>query len=262
MPCRSRAGFCSVAGVDVGAILSEAWGLYTRFFARFVIVAGVVFLALGALSTIIEETAPNDDGGAAIAALVATVVSIIGYFWIQGVLVVLAADVRDGVADHSFGELFARVQPKLGALILAGILAGLGIVVGLILLIVPGLYLLARWSMIAPAIILENVSATESFSRSHALVRGRAWPVFGILIVLFVINVIVGGVVVNVAGGIAEGFVGAWIGTALANSLVTPFIAIADDARLLPPVRRSPGPGGTRGPRPDLLSAPGAAAPR
>jgi hypothetical protein len=190
-------------------------------------VAGVVYLALGAISTIIEESAPNDDGGAAIAALAAAAVSFVGYFWIQGVLVVLTADVRDGVADDSFGELFARVRPVLGPLILAGILAGLGIVVGFILLIVPGLYLLTRWSMIGPAIILERLPATASFTRSWDLVRGRAWPVFGILILLFLINGIVGGLIVNLAGGMSGGFVGNWIGTALASTLVAPFIAIA-----------------------------------
>lgn len=213
--------------MDIGAVLSEAWGLYTRFFARFVVAAGVVYLALGAISTIIEETAPNDDGGAAIAALAAAAVSFVGYFWIQGVLVVLTADVRDGVAEDSFGRLFARVRPCLGALILAGILAGLGIVAGFILLIVPGLYLLTRWSMIGPAIILERVPATASFARSWELVRGRAWPVFGMLIVLFLINGIVGGLIVRLAGGMAGGFVGNWIGSALASTLVAPFIAIA-----------------------------------
>ena len=108
--------------MDIGAILSEAWSLYTRFFVRFIVVAGVVFLALGAVSAIIEGA--TGEEGSLLASLLSLAVQIVGYFWIQGVLVVLTADVRDGVADHSFGELFARVRPKLGALILAGILAG------------------------------------------------------------------------------------------------------------------------------------------
>jgi hypothetical protein len=226
-PSPGRASSYTVGSVEIGAILSEAWGLYTRFFGRFVIVAGVVYLALGAISTIIEESAPSGDGGRALAALVAAVVSFIGYFWIQGVLVVLTADVRDGVADDSFSQLFARVRPHLGALILAGILAGLGIVVGFILLIVPGLYLLTRWSMIGPAILLERVSAAASFTRSHELVRGRAWPVFGILLVLFLVNVIAGGIIVGLVAAMGGGAVGNWIGTALASTVVAPFIAIA-----------------------------------
>ena len=57
--------------------------------------------------------------------------------------------------------------------------------------------------------------------------RGRAWPVFGLLVLLFVINVIVGGVIVGVAGGISSGLVGSWLAGAVANALITPFIAIA-----------------------------------
>lgn len=207
-------------------ILSEAWGLYTRFFVRFIVVAGVVFLALGAVTTIIES-ATNEGSGSIAGSLLALAVSIVGYFWIQGVLVVLTADVRDGVADQSFGELFDRVRPRLGALILAGLLASIGIVIGVILLIIPGLYLLTRWSLIAPALIIENLSARESFTRSHHLVRGTAWPVFGLLVLFVVINVIVGGTIVGVAGGISGGLVSTWIASAAANTLITPFVAIA-----------------------------------
>lgn len=215
---------CTFGNVDIGAILSEAWSLYTRFFVRFIVVAGVVFLALGAVSAIIESGAGED--GSLLGSLLSLTVQIVGFFWIQGVLVVLTADLRDGVADHSFGELFARVRPRLGALILAGVLAGIGILIGFILVIVPGLYLLTRWSLIAPAIVIENLSAGESFGRSHQLVRGRAWPVFGLLVLLFVINVAVGGIIVAVAAGISSGLVGSWLAGAVANSLITPFIAI------------------------------------
>lgn len=211
--------------MDIGAILSEAWRLYTRFFVRFIVVAGVVFLALGAVTAIIEGA--TGEEGSLLASLLSLAVQIIGYFWIQGVLVVLTADVRDGVADHSFGELFARVRPKLGALILAGILAAIGIVIGFILVIIPGLYLLTRWSMIGPAIVIEDLSAGESFRRSHELVRGRAWQVFGLLVLLFVINVVVGGLIVGVASGISDGSVGSWLAAAVANAIITPFIAIA-----------------------------------
>jgi len=217
---------CTFAAVDIAAILGEAWSLYTRFFVRFVVVAGVVFLALGAVTAIVES-ATNEGNGSVAGSLFALAVSIVGYFWIQGVLVVLTADVRDGVADHSFQELFQRVRPKLGALILAGLLASIGIVIGFILLIVPGLYLLTRWSLIAPALVIEDLSAGESFGRSHHLVRGNAWPVFGLLVLFVVINIVVGGAIVGAAGSISGGLVSSWIASAAANTLITPFIAIA-----------------------------------
>ena len=70
--------------------------------------------------------------------------------------------------------MFQRVQPRLPALIVAGILAGLGIALGLVLLIVPGLFLLTIWSLIVPSIVVEGKSAGESFGRSRELVAGTA----------------------------------------------------------------------------------------
>src|SRR6266576_3504305 len=61
-------------------------------------------------------------------------------------------DVRDGRADRSVGETYSAVRPRLAAATVAGILAAIGIGIGLILLIVPGLYLLTIWSMLIPVI--------------------------------------------------------------------------------------------------------------
>ena len=89
----------------------------------------------------------------------------------QAALVELVHDVRDGRADRSVGETYRAVQPRLPAAIVAGILAGIGIAIGLILLIVPGLFLLTIWSMLIPVIVIEGKSAGESFT---PLARGRA----------------------------------------------------------------------------------------
>lgn len=212
-------------GVDIGAILSQAWILYTRFFVRFIAVAGVVFLILGAFTTILDQV--SGSGADSIPGRVlALVVSIVGFFWIQGVLVVLTEDVRDGVADHPIGALFARVRPKLAPLILAGVLATVGIVAGLLLLIAPGLYLLTRWSLIGPALIVEDLEAGESFTRSHELVRGHGAPVFGLVILLFLISFAAAVIVDQVVLGVSGGSLATWLAGAVANTLISPFLAI------------------------------------
>lgn len=211
----------------IGDILSRAWRLYTRFFTHFIAVAGAVFLGLGLLAAIIEESAPSGDGGRLLAALAALIVSFIGYYWIQGVLVLMTDDVRDGRADLPVRALFARVRPALPTLVIAAILAGIGIAFGLLLLIVPGLYLMTRWSMLGPAIVLERLGAGAAFTRSHELVRGNGWTVFGLLVLLFLGNVVVGGVITGVVGGLFTGFIASWLGGAIANTIVTPFIAVA-----------------------------------
>jgi len=123
-------------------VIGEAWGHYKAHWRHLLPIALVVYVAIaiiGALLTLVLGW---------FGALVAAIISLVGLFWVQGALVKAVEDIRDGRADLSLGETFDRVRPQLGSIIVAGLLAGLGIVVGLVLLIVPGLYLLGRLCLV------------------------------------------------------------------------------------------------------------------
>jgi Membrane domain of glycerophosphoryl diester phosphodiesterase len=216
--------------MNIGAVLTEAWRLYTRFFTRFVGIAAIVFLIVGLADALLRAVAGDGALVYFIWALFSVAVSIVGYFWLQGALVEAVRDVRDGSVDASVQELFARVRPRLPALISAGILAGLGIAVGLVLLIVPGLYLLTRWSMIAPAIVLEGRSAGESFGRSSDLVRGESWNVFAVILLTIVAAAIGGGIIGGIIGLLLAplpDLLASWIASIVVNSIVAPWVALA-----------------------------------
>jgi hypothetical protein len=92
----------------------------------------------------------------------------------QGMVVSLVSDVQDGRRDHSVGELIEATWPVVLPLIVAGILAGLGIAFGfLLLLVIPGLFLLTIWAVIAPVIVVEHSGAVDAFGRSRELVKGN-----------------------------------------------------------------------------------------
>ena len=121
--------------MQIGDVLGEAWGLYKRFFWRFFLTAFIVYLVLDLFSALANAA----TGDSVLAGLFWGLIAAagIGFFWVQGALVEVVKDVRDGRADRTIGEIYQAVSPRLPALIVAGILAGLGIAVGLILLIVP-----------------------------------------------------------------------------------------------------------------------------
>src|SRR5215210_271438 len=170
--------------MKVGAVLSEAWKLYRRFFGRFVLTAAVIYVFLDLLSAI---GAAADSGEASFVwFLVSFVVGLVGFFWVQGALVEAVRDVRDGRIDLPVSDLYSRARPRLPALISAGVLAVVGITLGLILLIIPGLYLLARWLFIVPAIVLEGRSAGESFGRSSEIGAGHRWSILGLALVTLI----------------------------------------------------------------------------
>ncbi|PNU05307.1 hypothetical protein [Novosphingobium guangzhouense] len=55
---------------------------------------------------------------------------------------------------------------RLGSLFVAQLLSGLGIMLGFVLLVLPGLFLMARWSLVPAFIIVEDNRSQESLSSS------------------------------------------------------------------------------------------------
>jgi hypothetical protein len=212
--------------VGVGDVLREAWALYKRFLRPFFLTAFIVFLVLDLLSGLAGLAGGDSTVARVFWGLIAAVIGVIGYFWVQAALVELVRDVRDGRADRSIGETYRAVQPRLPAVIVAGILAAIGIGVGLVLLIVPGLFLLTIWSMLIPVIVLEGRSAGESFTRSREVVRGNGWSVFGLIVATFLL-VIVASAVIQLLFSPLPDFLDAWLGSLVAHSLTIPFVAAA-----------------------------------
>lgn len=213
--------------MTVGGILSEAFELYRRFFGRFFLTAAAVFVVLNLFTAIVADL--QDDGTSLVAviwSLVSLVVTLIGSLWLQGALTATVADVRDGRADDDIETTFRRVRPALWPLFVAGILAGVGIALGLLALIVPGLFLLTRWVLVTPVVVLEQRSPTDALRRSWQLVRGHGWTVFAVIVVTILLS-IVAQTFALVLFVFLPDFFREWLGGLVANSLVTPFIALA-----------------------------------
>lgn len=210
--------------MQIGDVLGEAWALYRRFLWPFFLTAFVVFAVLDLLSALAASASGDSTAAEIFWSLIAAVIGVVGYFWVQGALVELVRDVRDGRADRGVGETYRTVQPRLPALIVAGILAAIAIGIGFLLLIVPGLFLLTIWSMLAPVIVLESRSAGESFSRSREIVRGHGWTVFGLIIVTFLLVAIASAVIQIIFSPLPD-FLDAWLGSLVAHSLTIPFAA-------------------------------------
>lgn len=212
--------------MTVGSVLGRTWELYTRFFVRFFVLAIVVFGAVNAVFAVAAVALDDSGGEKVIVFLISAAVSIVGTFWLQGAMVFAVQDVQDGTFDSSTGDVFRRVQPHLGSLVLAGLLAGFGIGLGFLLLIVPGLFLLTIWAVIAPAIVVEGAGVTEAFTRSRQLVRGYAWHVFGIVLVTMVLSWVAAGLL-QAAFSFLPRFLEILVGSTIASAVVAPFSAIA-----------------------------------
>ena len=201
-------------------VIREAWEMYKSHWRHLLTISFVVYLAIALVSLVLALLLVDWLAG-----LLATAISLVALFWVQGALVKAVEDVRDGRPDLTLGETFQRVRPQLGSIIVAGILAGLGVVLGLILLIVPGLILLTWWVLIIPVIVLEQRSAGDAFGRSRELVRGFGWGVFGV-IVLTILLLIGFGIVLGIVLAPFEDWLRSFLSNVISGTLTAPFIAV------------------------------------
>jgi hypothetical protein len=111
--------------------------------------------------------------------LVSVVISAI----VQGALT--RATVADSEGHHAtFGECISAGLRVILPLIGVAILVGLGVMLGFILLIVPGVILLLMWSVAAPAVVVERDGVFQALGRSRELTRGARWKILGTYLVL------------------------------------------------------------------------------
>ena len=207
------------AKLDTSAVFEKLFAVYRDQFTIFVPAALIIFVPVALLQALAVGT-----GGFGFFVL-GSVLSIIGSFLLQGVVVEAVRDIQDGRRDLSLGDLFRSVSPVLGMLIGAGILAALGIIVGLIFFIVPGLLLLTWWALTSPVVVIERPGVTAALGRSRALVRGNGWRVFGVIVVLFIIEALLNAVISAIFGG--DTFAGALIAGIISSALVAPLTGIA-----------------------------------
>jgi hypothetical protein len=204
--------------MQVGDALGGGWDIYKRFWRHLVPIALIVYVIISLIALVLTSIA------GVLGAIVSAFVSIAGVFWLQAALVEAVADVRDGRADLSIGDTLRRTWPRVPTVVLAGILAGIAIAIGLALLIAPGLYLLTIWSLIVPAIVLEGRGVGEAFGRSRDLVRGYGWTVFGVILLTFLLLVVVS-IVVGILLSPLDDSLQRYLSDVVSNTVFAPFVA-------------------------------------
>jgi hypothetical protein len=203
--------------VDVGAVVSKVFKTYGEYAGVLIGLAAILFL-VNALFRF-----AGDDS--VILSLVGALIGIVIGQLYTGMVVELVNDTRDGVLDSSVGGLFKSVLPVLGALIGAAILSGIGITVGLVLCIVPGVFLLTIWAVVSPVIVIERKGVFAAFSRSYELVKGNFWQVLGVIVIFWLITIVITAIAAGIGYSIST--VAAVIITWIVGFLLAPLSALA-----------------------------------
>ncbi len=203
--------------IDVGTVVDKVFKTYQKYFVVLISIAAILFLINAAFSL-----AGRDSVWLS---LIGTVISIIVSQLYTGVVVEVVNDTRDGELDASMGGLFRQVTPVLLTLVLASILAGIAIGIGLVLCIIPGVILLTLWAVLAPAIVVERRGVFDAMSRSWDLVKPNFWQTLGVIVVFWIVTLVIGGLAALLVSG--GGTIVAVLVSWIVSFLLAPLTALA-----------------------------------
>ena len=217
--------------VAFGGVLGDSWNLFRSKFGLFALIAFVfsfiptVAYGLFVGKSTVADAIANQSTREVVREILFVVPGSI-VVWILSLLVslsvifVLNNEKKKGM---TFGD---AVKGGAGFLI-AGILVSLLLVVFLIplfiLLIIPGLIFAIYWTFSFNALVIDKTSVRKSLTKSHEVVRGRWWKVFGYVFLLSIIIAIFSGITGAIFG--AFGLIGYLLQTAVIT-LTAVFFAI------------------------------------
>jgi hypothetical protein len=158
-----------------------------------------------------EALRPGDNLAMMGVGLLMFLVSIVLAMITQGALVRATVAQSEG-RRASLGETLMAGHTMALPLLGLAILSGIAMLLGFVLLFVPGVILYLMWSVSAPALVEERLGIGAALGRSRALTSGARWTIFGLLLIVLVVAWLISAVagLINVAlyGG-AEGLLAA-----------------------------------------------------
>ncbi len=210
---------------DLGRVIQRTFQVIGRNFATFGIAAVILAGIPAFISAFGQGSAlTNGEPGALAAILIGGALSLVGTYVLQAAIVYGTVNTFNGRTvslGAAMGVGFRHFLPLLGLAILVGLCIGLGT----ILLIVPGLIIAVLWCVAAPALVVEKRSIFSSLQRSRDLTRGYRWPIFGLIVIYFIVYMIIfsaiGALGVATGGTFVDGS-----GVLAFNLIVTPLSTI------------------------------------
>lgn len=189
---------------SIGRVIGDSFGVYTRNFVSFTALALVIGLLdlLFALFVANPSEVQMDPAmmqpNYGIVAVSGLITMIVGALTQAAIIYGTFQDIRGQKA--SIGDCIARGLGAIVPVIVGSILLALGVGIGTLLLVIPGIILALMWWVYVPAIVVESKGIIGAFGRSRELTRGRRWHILGLLVIIVILTMLVGFVVQLVSG--------------------------------------------------------------
>lgn len=133
-----------------------------------------------------------------------TFLGLAALVWLGGLFLSMVCGVlMQGVVTHtvvadlqgrktSLGESLGVALRSFWVLLGVGIVSGLAMMLGLILLVVPGILIFLIWMVAGPVAIAERTGVGKALSRSRFLTRDHRWWLLLIAVIYFAVSWVLG----------------------------------------------------------------------
>jgi hypothetical protein len=181
---------------SIGGVLDSGFKLYRESLSHSYLLAAIAALVTAPVNFFIEPYVARTGMSGLIGTSGLLVVAIV----VVNVVVYAALIARiDAVArggSLSLGEALSLGVQRMGTMLLSGLMFSIVVVIGLCLVIIPGLIVMI-WLVFAPfAVVIERRGAFESLSYSRAIVRGHWWRTALLLTIIGIVLMVVYSIVV------------------------------------------------------------------
>jgi hypothetical protein len=207
--------------MNLGDILNTTFNLYRENFVLFAGICAVIVIPEAILAAAFALS------HSVLFALLAGLLALAVPFLLTGAL-------AQAVSARYLGKpmTIAEAYESLGTgtvLTLVGVsfLGALLVIIGLIIFIIPGIYIGVRFTVSAQAAVLERQSVTNSLRRSWNLVEGNWWRVFGIVLVVAILVFLLETLVGRLVGAVVGAALGTGLSTVVVGIVIQPIQSIA-----------------------------------
>ena len=211
---------------DIGRVINRTFATVKRNFVGMFAVAGLIvgipaflvnflpmFFVNGDIESLLGDMEANSGEMFGLVGAVTAVSVIAGLVILVATVVLQGAITHASVKDFNGEPVDLRESLRVGLryfwpLVGFALLSALGMALGLVLFIIPGIIFALMWMVGAPAIVIENTGVSGAFDRSSALTSGSKWWLLLLAIIYYVISIIVAaiGQVFLIPLGINEAF--------------------------------------------------------
>lgn len=175
---------------SVTEIVDASFQIYRAHFGPLVLCSAIAYLPSILLQLLLgaapDTIAALGMAGTAIMSFIGAIAGMLSYGLMAAVITVCGSQAYLG-EPVDVGAAVRRALPRIGAVIGVSFLVGLATMLGLILFIVPGIIMAARYFASTPALVLEDLGPTDAMRRSAELSNGRKWHIIKAFLLILAI---------------------------------------------------------------------------